>query len=61
MEVMGSISLAGWLDILVLAPAVWFGIRSRNGAPRLEKDISGKLAGSASCTPPPDKQASRVT
>lgn len=61
MKVMGSISPAGWLDIGGLAPAVWFGIRSRIGAARLERDISRKQAKSASYTPPPGKQALRVT
>lgn len=61
MEVIGSISPAGRLDIRGLAPAVWFGIRSGIGAPRLETDISRKQAKSASDTPPPGKQALRVT
>lgn len=46
MELMGAISPVGWLDIPVPAPTVRFGIRSRNGASRLEEDISGKPAGS---------------
>lgn len=53
---MGSISPTGWLDIQGIATTVWFGIRSRNCAPRLEKSISRKQAKSASYTPPPGKQ-----
>ena len=53
----GEISPVGWLDIMILALAVRFGIRSMNGASRLEEDISGKQAKSASYTPPSGMQA----
>lgn len=42
MEFTASISPVGRLAILVLALAVWFGIRSRIGVSRLEEDINKK-------------------
>ena len=57
MEFLGAISPLGGRDILVLALAVRFGIKSRNGASRLDQDISGKQANSDSYHPPTGMQA----
>ncbi|MDE0523690.1 MAG: hypothetical protein OXH79_17220 [Boseongicola sp.] len=57
MEFLGAIGPVGGRDILVLALAVRFGIKSRNGASRLDEAISGKQANSASNHPPTGMQA----